>query len=460
MSLFCKQCKSSLEKDPFSGRMVCHECGSSWLPEEVEYSEQVLNEEELDSALEDYVDTDEELINEFFDCRFFTCSACGNEVYVNGGEAPTECVFCGKQTLTYSRTSKVARPEYLLPFAITEDQAVRAIRKRFKRGFFISHKLKHFKSNNIRKMYIPYWLVNGNHIESDTFSGTKIEHERSGVNMFDWAHVSSHGYSLGRYHAGETFVGSRRYGRAGKVRFSNLPVDALANLSDYCSAHLAPFDLSSIKEFDEHDVEGIYTCEADISNKELVESVQFRTGKAFQEEAMDSFSAGNKTIVKKNSSTFVDHYVHAILMPVYFTSFNENGQRRSIMVNGQSGKVVYAAHFKKGAFVAVAALLSTLLAFPLGCGLRFIRTKAMGLPNSVYDDIFDLFERRAYSRSYRFAWENMSGLSGLCTFLYALGLVGLIALLIFSIKRYKKTVSKLQIDESSTMSIFIKKKRK
>ena len=130
------------------------------------------------------------------------------------------------------------------------------------------------------------------------------------------------------------------------------------------------------------------------------------------------------------------------------------------MVNGQSGKVVYAAHFKKGAFVAVAALLSTLLTFPLACGLRFIRTKAMGLPNSVYDDILDLIERRPYSRSYHLAWENMSSLSGLFTFLYALGLVGLIALLIFSIKRYMKTVSKLQIDESSTMSTFTRKKRK
>lgn len=89
--------------------------------------------------MDEYEAVDEELVAEYLTCRFFTCSSCGEEIYINGGQDATKCVYCGKSTLAFSREEQIERPEYLLPFKITEEDANRAIRKNYKRGLFIRH---------------------------------------------------------------------------------------------------------------------------------------------------------------------------------------------------------------------------------------------------------------------------------------------------------------------------------
>lgn len=398
--------------------------------------------------MDEYEAVDEELVAEYLTCRFFTCSSCGGDIILNGGQNPTKCVYCGKSTLVFDKEAQTERPQYLLPFGITEKEAVQAIKKKFKHGFFISHKLKHITSSDIQKMYIPYWLVDGNHLEADTFNCQKREREFSGSNLFNGVRFFEHRSILNRREEFSTFVADHRYGRAGKVRFRNLTVDGSILLSDYSSARVEPFDLSKIKEFDEKDLEGIYTCASDVHYKDLYDSVHFRASSAFQKRSMDTISSSEPTIVKSNSVTFVDQNVHSAMLPMYFASFMEKGLRKTILVNGQTGKVVYGARFKYKTFLATLLLLTAVLAYPATLGFRYLRRNVFGESEDVYSDVLDLFDR--------YSWHSDFPIVPTIGFLALL--IALIILFSASIRYYKKTVKKFKIEESSTMGVFSRKK--
>lgn len=460
MATLCKKCGTELVLDVFSNRMVCRTCGGSWKID-VEASakhsspdDEVVLIDEKEKTADEHFALDETLVDETMKCDFYTCRSCGGEFYQNGGDAPTTCIYCNQHSLTFSHSDFVQRPEFVLPFSVTKDQAVAAISKAFKRAMFVPSKLKHFQPSEIQSMYVPYWLVDGNHFEADTFSGKKIDFETTPISTTGQSLLFNRRSLYGRTEQRSAFVDSKRFGRAGKVRFRNLPMDASSILSDYSSARLEPFDISQIKEFEERDLQGHCSTVPDITYKDLYEAVKYRAEKEFQNECLESFKASDKTIVKSNSETIIDRNVHSILMPVYFASFMNRGHMETVMINGQSGKVVYGAHTNRGAFWATVIALSALVAIPITTVLRAIRLWCFGYTESLMEGVRNLPDY--YNAERREEWINFANTTEVVYFMLVLGLL---AVFVLSLRFYRKTSRKLSLAETATMCTFSRKKR-
>ena len=165
----CKNCSGQLVFDPKKQMLVCDHCGGLFNPEDFNTTG---NESLIDKkaeSLNEIYGTDSK---EFMDCYVYICSSCGGEIIVNGTEASTQCVYCGSSAVVFSRIAKQKRPRGIIPFKITREEAIEAVREQFNKGFFIPKAIKEFKPNDIRGIYIPYWLVNCIHDKSK-FVGEK-----------------------------------------------------------------------------------------------------------------------------------------------------------------------------------------------------------------------------------------------------------------------------------------------
>lgn len=337
----CKNCSGQLAFDPKKQMLVCDHCGGLFNPEEFNTTG---NESLIDKkaeSLNEIYGTDSK---EFMDCYVYICSSCGGEIIVNGTEASTQCVYCGSSAVVFSRIAKQKRPRGIIPFKITREEAIEVVREQFNKGFFIPKAIKEFKSNDIRGIYIPYWLVNCIHKGNVVISGE---------------------VSNGRHYKIEY------YGRAGQMRLNNLPLDASRVLSDDSSSRLEPYNLNDMKDFDEDYLLGFYSNTSDITYGKLRRAASDRADEYFDELAMKSVHGARKLKVHSSDHvTAIDYNnMKYAMFPAWFITYTYKKRHNTVIVNGQTGKVVCGVPWNMGLFysllIAAGVVLSAVLFFVL-----------------------------------------------------------------------------------------------
>ena len=86
------------------------------------------------------------------------CCSCGAEMAMNDVEMSSFCPYCGQATVVTERLQDYLEPEYIIPFSVTKEEAETTIRERLRRGVFVPEKIRNFKTDRLRGVYIPYWL--------------------------------------------------------------------------------------------------------------------------------------------------------------------------------------------------------------------------------------------------------------------------------------------------------------
>ncbi|MCR4702991.1 MAG: hypothetical protein K5665_04910 [Saccharofermentans sp.] len=323
MATLCKNCSHALVFDPTTQRLVCSACGSSFLAEEVEAESKGYRQDLRAESMQDVYNTQEE---KFMDCYVYTCSECGGEIIINGTEASTTCVYCGNSNVVFSRISKQKCPEFVLPFSITKEKAIELVHKKIDKGIFIPKEIKHFTVDCIRGIYIPYWIVNASYTDAVVIRGRV----KSGKN------------SVTRY-----------FGRAGSMNLSNFPVDASRALSDESSSKLEPFELTRLKPFDEDYLAGFYSNISDVTYSDLRYATLHRAQEYFNEEAVKDVRARSKIVISSNPSVKLENDMVYAMLPAWFITFKYKGKHNTILVNGDTGKVVCGLPWNKPLFYGV-----------------------------------------------------------------------------------------------------------
>ena len=295
MAVLCTNCSGKLIFNPATQKLECVSCGSRFAPEDVE-------------------DKNAELHSKYYDTRVYTCSHCGAEVVTSDTEVSTFCVYCGNPAIVFNRIAKELRPDGLIPFKITKEEAVGIIKSRFFKNIMVPNEVKlKATTGNLRGIYVPYWVVNADFTDATVIKGEVKK--------------GKHTYT-------------EYYSRAGDVQFKNLPVDGSKTLNDDISAKLEPFYLEDSKAFDEDYLNGFYSNVSDLNYFDLKASAANRCHNMFVEEVMAPIKAKNKK---------VDGYIYWIdihddpiymMMPVWFFTFMYRNKPYTILINGQTGKLV------------------------------------------------------------------------------------------------------------------------
>lgn len=319
----CPNCGASLEYDIITDMMVCAHCGASFMVGDIQTREEKQEKEALmaDTSGTYAEPTDEDMgsDDDMMECNIYTCTACGAELMINGVETSTYCAFCSQPTIVFDRVSMNRRPKLIIPFKITKVQAVNIIKSKFKKGIFIPNEVKNFKVDILRGIYVPYWLID-------------IEFQNSMV-------------IRGKVKSGKQTV-TRYFYRRVYSRFKTMPIDASRKFNDKSANRLEPFLFDEARTFEPQYLSGFYSDCSDEIEQDINYKAEVRTKEIVQREVFKDVPASALRVEREQPKKRILSRTYA-MMPVWFMIFKYMGEPYTIMVNGQTGKMVGAVPFDK-----------------------------------------------------------------------------------------------------------------
>lgn len=354
----CDQCGARLRFAPGQTDLVCPHCGHAQhipaAPESTRVA--ALGELDLDAALRDSLPADR-----MEEVRTTSCPSCGAQVEFDGPTHATECPFCATPVVVDTGSHRQIKPQALVPFALTEPVARRAMVDWLGRLWFAPNGLQEYarKGRSLTGIYVPYWTFDArtrSHYSGqrgDAYYETrtvtvqvdgKPQQRQEQVRKIRWTPVRGH------------------VARA----FDDVLVMASGSLPRGYADGLEPWDLSALAPYRPDYLAGF-----------LAEgySVDLPAGHAVARDKMAAVIAGDvrrdiggdeQRITSIDTSHENETFKH-ILLPVWMAAYKYNGKSYRFIVNGQTGKVqgerpwsVWKIAFAVLAAVAVAGAVAYL----------------------------------------------------------------------------------------------------
>jgi len=343
----CPKCDGALKYNPTVSKMECPYCANVFdvqtakkEPESAEACETAQKETEAWEEQPVAESGQQEEEKETISCRIYSCTSCGAEVAVNDTEVSTYCGYCGQPTIIFKRVSKEQKPKYILPFKINKEQAVEKIRKTVREGMFVPKEIKNFEVERVRGIYVPYRIYN-----IDYYDRQKL---------------------MGDVRSGKSYV-KRYYLREAECAFKGISCDASRRLDDKMMDWLEPYDMKDLVPFDAKYLSGFYADKDDVQEQQLLKRALKRVKILFDDEMKKSTQATDVKVCMSKSKYHVSHTDY-IMLPVWFLNFSYKDEFYTMLVNGQSGKVVGAVpadHKKKSLFFLITSMIFSLISFPV-----------------------------------------------------------------------------------------------
>ena len=377
----CPGCGWTLEFDPAINKFACIYCNKAYsldellgrpaenvTPEPAEAEPEATNAKDfaakpVKSIVRDRMNMPEEGIKKVrgkIPMNVQICRSCGAELVMKNVEASSFCAFCGQATIASERLEDWLEPDTIIPFKVTKSEAEDIIRKRLQKGRFVPEGIKKFETDRLRGIYIPYWL-------------------------FDVYCADEQGWF---YSAGRSSAYSYRLA---DCKFKNLTVEASKSLNDDYSAKLEPFDTSKRIPFNEAYLSGFYSDRFDLNDEEAESFGRIKAVKLFDSKVRETIPGKAKVLEHTSLKPDIMREEYSML-PVWFMTFRHEDTPYTILVNGQTGKMVGAVPYvKKKArtlFAVLAALLCPLFAVAFSVLNYFVWISLQGAGTDAFKTVF------------------------------------------------------------------------
>ena len=323
VSYKCPNCSAPLSFLPGNDKVTCEYCGTEF---EVKTIEEMFSRQEERAAQE----------AEAKEAKWDTEHA---------GIA-TECCYCGNPTMIPSRFKGMLKPDYVIPFKKTKEEAVEALKK-----FYEGRKLlpDAFTANNrvedIQPMYVPFWLFDSEVTASAVF---KAENDLV-IDTPDAIVTETSVYDVERI---------------GTMKFERIPVDGSEKMDDAYMESIEPFDYSEMVPFTTAYLTGYLADKYDVSAEASVP----RADKRVEHSAagvLDETVTGYMRHQMESCAVRKDvGSVKYALVPVWILTTRYNNQPYTFMMNGQTGKFIGSLPWDKGKATKYQAL-ATLIPLPI-----------------------------------------------------------------------------------------------
>ncbi len=364
----CIACGGTLHLDPSSGLLKCDYCESTFEPAQIEaaYSAKqeaqdtkaqeaaeraesgqrsafeemgdvngassALTQEVIDEAVSTS-STKENAIDAYLSraswneeerkgLRSFTCSSCGAGLTVDATTAVTACPYCGNTAVVAGTFINESKPDYVIPFKMTKEQAVDSLNGFYKGKKFLPSKFSEGnKVEHIQGVYVPFWLYDADAQGQGNFVAKRVRT-----------------YTIGDEQVTETDVYNAY--RAGNMSFSRVPVDCSNKMPDGHMDAIEPFDYSEIKPFSVAYMPGYLAERYDEDANQCKGRANKRMENSLEEELRGTVR-GYSTVERGNVESNITYtkLAHALL-PVWMLHTRWEEKDYLFAMNGQTGRFV------------------------------------------------------------------------------------------------------------------------
>ena len=343
----CPACTGPLHFVGESGRLECDYCGSSFDIAEIEafYAEkeakaaeaaqkqgeteaaQKTAEVEEQQTAADGSDWDSSGLSEDWgadaaDMKAYCCPSCGAELLCDATTAATSCPYCGNPSVLPGQFSGILKPDFVLPFKLSKEDAIKALKKHYlKKPLLPSTFSKANHLEEIKGVYVPFWMYDGEASGSARFHATQV-----------------HTYTSGDYEITET----RHYdvSRSGSLCFEKIPVDASSKMPDDYMDSIEPYDYAELKPFSTAYLPGFMADKYDVGAEESIARANERVKRSTEDNFKSTVTGYTSVTTEQSSVRLHGGSAKYALYPVWILNTTWNGKQYRFAMNGQSGKFV------------------------------------------------------------------------------------------------------------------------
>lgn len=265
--------------------------------------------------------------------RTLSCPNCGARMEIDGPTHATDCPFCATPVVTDTGPTRQIKPQGVLPFVLSEDQARRAMEDWLGRLWFAPSGLVAYarRGRRLAGVYSPFWTFDAR--TDSAYAGQRGDY------YYETVYVTRE--VNGRSQRVPQQVRRTRWrtvqGRVAR-RFNDVLVLASTALPRRLTDGLTPWDLSHLTRYDPQYLAG-FTAEG--------YTVALSDGHGIARQEMAGVIAmdvrrdigGDEQRIDQIQTRHSDETFKHILLPVWMAAYKYNGKSYRFVVNGQSGQV-------------------------------------------------------------------------------------------------------------------------
>lgn len=326
LSFPCSGCGGSMAFDSESQMLKCPYCGN----------EQPIPESSVRPVEHDFDSEEDEESPEATDWglaqQTIHCESCGGETLIPALQTAGACVFCGSPKVLAQGDKASIRPETMIPFQVSMQDAVSSFQAWKKKRWFVPNA---FKKGNVKSkltgIYIPFWTY-----DADTESSYTAErgdyHYRTvtrtrTVDGKTETYTDTERYTVWHHVSGD-------YGRS----FDDVLIPASGQYETELLEKLGNYELGKLTGYKPEYLSGFVAERYSIDRKQGWELARERIDDTLREEITSEIGGDEIRGLHIRTGFFNRTYKH-VLLPVWNANYAYKNKTYRYMVNGQTGLV-------------------------------------------------------------------------------------------------------------------------
>lgn len=350
----CPCCGGPLTFDGASGTLRCAACGNVFELEALEMLNSSESGEEIAfaRAAKSFQQSEEGV-------QAYICENCGAKLMTENTTTAIECPYCGSPAILPDRIAGGVKPEKIIPFTITQEQARKQFEDYFKGKRLLPNVFLNSRNRiaEMRRLYVPYWLFNCDARADMVYDAEKEITQQQG----EWEITRTKHYLVRR---------------RGRMRFENIPVDGSVKLDNKITESLEPYDLRAAIPYHNAVLAGAMADHADADCAQCEKRAVERVAHSVEDIMRDTVKGYDTVHVRTRRLDTQDGQGVPALLPVWLMTTVKEGKTYTFAVNGQTGKLTcdVPADKKKsllwglGVFAGVMGLAALILALAKALG--------------------------------------------------------------------------------------------
>ena len=251
----------------------------------------------------------------------FICPNCGGEILTEETTAATFCPYCDNPTILPGRVSGSIKPDGVIPFKTSKEDAKAAFLKLCKGKpllpkFFTEDQ----RVEKITGMYVPFWLYDCDSDFRGHYKATRVHH---------WSD-RDYDYTRTEYY---------HLVRAADAAFASIPMDASKKMDNAIMESIEPFDYSQVVDFETAYLSGFLADKYDVEAVEGQGRVKERVSDSIHS-LVGSTILGYTSVMPMSQKLNIRHgKSRYVLLPVWMLHTKYKDKTYVFAMNGQTGKM-------------------------------------------------------------------------------------------------------------------------
>ena len=364
----CPSCGAPLHFNEGTGRLSCEYCRSEYTPEEIaalyaddarytassQHATTDTNRDEFNSLNKGTEPDADTVWNAAADgMKTYSCPSCGASLICDATTAATSCPYCGNPAIIQTQLDAGHRPDYIIPFRLSRDDAVSALKKHYRKNPFLP--LTFIRTTHIDKItgvYVPVWMFDYKVSGEVTFHATS-----------DFVYID------GEYE----IIDTDHYDvyRAGSISLKKVPVNASSKLPrDYMDS-IEPYDYTDLRPFSMTYLPGFMADRYDVDIDTARWRARERCKQTLAEQLKKTVKGYDSCKEKQRTMCLEQGKVHYALLPVWLLNTSWNGTGYLFAMNGQTGALAGDLPVSKAQLILVFFLIAAMFT-PIVIKLAFL----------------------------------------------------------------------------------------